>query len=177
MNLAVQFLLMTKDSLKITTHFFIFRLKIRFWLQTCERHSWACMTQIHTLLCYEFSLMHSEQSELFQKSYLAWLKKHSWKHSNVFHSLQTNDHQKKSENQKNFKFLISIAFKTKIWKRIYFLHILPNCCPFTVRISKYFKAKQERKILVCAILSSENSLGKAKHPSNHHRWNRSASKK
>lgn len=74
------------------------------------------------------------------------------------------------------KFWTSIAFKTKIWKMIYFLHILPNSCLFTVRTSKNFKSKQERKNLVCAILSSEKSLGKAKHPSNHHRWNGSASK-
>lgn len=141
-----------------------------------ERHSWANMTQIYTFRCYEFCFPWCTMSNL------SCSKRATYSHSKttveniskpIFFILCKQMTIRKSSHY--FKFWTSIAFKTKIWKRIYFLHILLNC-PFTVRISKYFKSKQERKNLVCAILSSEKSLGKAKHPSNHHRWNRSASK-
>lgn len=62
-------------------------------------------------------------------------------------------------------------------KKIFFSACSPKLLSIYCKNIKYYKSKQERKNLVCAILSSEKSLGKAKHPSNHHRWNRSASKK
>lgn len=134
------------------------------------------MTQIHTCLCYEFCFPCCTVSNLSCfKTYSQWLK-------NIVENIPITFsfiicRQIATRKSSNYcKFWTSIAFKTKIWKTIYFLHILPNSCLFTVRTSKNFKSKQERKNLVCAILSSEKSLGKAKHPSNHHRWNGSASK-